>query len=140
MITLVALITMTVTIYCPGAGWPNGSNAMIGADYRHGQQVRDGEAACGFRYPFGTTFVVLDAQGLDKIGARRRVICRDRGEWIGPRSLDIVLMGGRKMLPLARAWGKRRRQVMVFRDLATYQQTCANLKRLGESVDFCEVR
>jgi hypothetical protein len=136
MLKLVSLVILTITIYCPGAGYPNGSS-ITGADWRRNIPLKDGDAACGPRYPFGTVFVVLD-DSVERYVKSRVVTCHDRGSAIGNGNLDLTLMGGKAKLPAAFAWGKRRREVMVFRNLVEYRRVCAGLKRLGEKAEFCE--
>lgn len=132
---MIRLVILLITIYVPFAGYPNGSN-VNGADWRRGMPIKDGEAACGPRYKFGTVFVILDDSVEDYVQSRV-VTCHDRGGAIGNSNLDLVLMGGKAQVKTAFAWGRRRREVMVFRDMQEYRRTCAWLRRMGEAAGFC---
>ena len=89
-----------------------------------------GYAACGFRYPFGTIFEI--EQDVSEFGLPQVVECRDRGGYIGPRNLDLVLKTGnvREDLRLARAWGKRRITVRVWKSRDVFEAS----KRRDENV------
>jgi hypothetical protein len=110
------LITMSVTAYVPEAGGING-NGRVMAD---GTAPQMGYAACGYRYQFGTVFEFQS--DVSEFGLPQVVECRDRGGYIGPRNLDVVIKTGdvKRDLALAREWGKRKIKVRVWPSMAAY--------------------
>ena len=109
------VLTMSVTFYLPDAGGINGD--MHTAD---GSEARIGLAACGPRYPFGTVFeIMID---MSEYGVPQTVECRDRGGAVGHYNLDLVMRSGdlKTDWQVARAWGKRRVPVRVWRDWVHY--------------------
>ncbi len=109
------LITMAVTFYMPAAGGINGDLHM--AD---GTEANIGFAACGPRYPFGTVFeITVDMQPY---GAPQVFECRDRGGAVGNFNLDLVMRTGdlKQDWGHAKAWGKRRVPVRVYKNWGDY--------------------
>jgi hypothetical protein len=122
------VLTMSVTFYLPDAGGINGDRHM--AD---GSEAHIGFAACGSRYPFGTVFEIM--VDMSEFGVPQTVECRDRGGAVGPYNLDLVMRTGNLETDwkLARAWGKRRVPVRVWRDWGHYVDGITAEARLAEA-------
>lgn len=120
--SVLLVAVFVVAAYTPGVG----ALHTYGADWRGGQALTEAECACGAAWSFGTLFVFEDG---------RAVTCRDRGLF-GASHLDLVVLGpgarGRAL-----AFGRQRREALVFANMGRYRQTCAQLARLGERVSFC---
>jgi 3D (Asp-Asp-Asp) domain-containing protein len=116
ILAAIVVITMSVTAYVPDAGGING-NGRVMAD---GTAPVMGYAACGHKYPFGTVFQI--EQDVSEFGLPQVVECRDRGGYIGPSNLDIVIKTGnvKEDLRLAREWGKRKIKVRVWASREAY--------------------
>jgi hypothetical protein len=113
------VLTMTVTAYAPDAGGINGNGRFM-AD---GTPPAMGYAACGPRYPFGTVFELMPADGKALPPEFPHVVeCRDRGGFIGPGNLDIVVKTGdvKRDLKVAREWGRQRIKVRVWANWDVY--------------------
>jgi hypothetical protein len=116
-IAAVAAVMMSVTFYIPAAGGINGDLHM--AD---GTEANIGFAACGPRYPFGAVFeITVD---MTPYGVPQAVECRDRGGRVGNHNLDLVIRTGdlKKDWEIARAWGKRRVLVRVYKNWAEFAE------------------
>jgi hypothetical protein len=113
-----AVVAMVITVYVPIAGGVNG-----GAITRSGATPVTGMAACGWKYPFGTVFEVIN-EDMSKWGLPQVVVCMDRGGFIGPNKLDLVLVSTdvKGDLNRAKQWGKRTRDVRIYPNLAAYEQ------------------
>ena len=122
---------MTVTIYAPDAGGINGNGTM--AD---GSRAHIGAAACGYQYDFGTVFELTE--DMSEYGLPQLVECRDRGSFVGPRSLDLVLIGGpvQNDVSLARKFGRRKIGIRVWQDWDAYHafhaQQTLGLHHIGQ--------
>lgn len=115
-----ALVVMTVTAYVPGLGGTNGGMFggydKINGAWVGGKKLTNSDAACGFNYRFGTIFFIIpneDDDLLKSVGGIKE--CNDRGGMIGPKNLDIAIVGpnAEKSLALAMKWGKQKRHVVV---------------------------
>lgn len=122
------VLTMSVTFYLPDAGGINGD--AITAD---GSEAQIGLAACGPRYPFGTVFEIM--VDMSEYGVPQTVECRDRGGAVGHYNLDLVMRTGdlKTDWRIARAWGKRRVPVRVWRDWDHYAAAMEAERQLAEA-------
>lgn len=121
MIQSCIILTLIVTVYLPGAGGINGGTRggydfqKGGVGWVGGKTIQIGDAACGFSYPFGTTFTILDhAPELKKLGIGETFTCWDRGGAVKDANLDLALP---IFEPFARTraadWGRRLANVRV---------------------------
>lgn len=109
------VITMSVSVYAPDAGGLNGGHRTS-----DGTEIRTGIAACSRRYPFGTVFEIM--VDVSTFGLPQVVECRDRGGFVGDSNLDVLIRTGDSWadLRIARAWGRRRVPVRVWRNWGEY--------------------
>ncbi len=88
-----------------------------------GTEANIGYAACGSRFPFGTVFeVTVD---MNPYGVPQVFECRDRGSAVGNFNLDLVMRTGdlKQDWAYAKAWGKRRVPVRVYKNWGDYVST-----------------
>lgn len=123
MIQSCIILTLIVTVYLPGAGGINGGTRggydfqKGGVGWVGGKTIQIGDAACGFSYPFGTTFTILDhAPELKSLGIGNTFTCWDRGGAVKDANLDLALpisepFAGKR----AFGWGRRLTTVQICR-------------------------
>lgn len=111
-------VTMVITVYVPMAGGINGSGMIT----RSGEIPQTGIAGCGYQFPFGTVFEVVDGD-MSQYGLPQAVVCEDRGGFSSYNHLDVALVSSDVAGDLNRAfaWGRRIRRVKVYASMNDYQ-------------------
>ncbi len=115
----VLIATLVITVYVPLAGGINGSGGVT----RSGIKPQTGLAGCGYEYPFGTVFEILD-EDMSQYGLPQVVICEDRGWASRYNAIDIALVSPDVRGDLTRAftWGRRLRHARIYTSMLMYHR------------------
>lgn len=126
---------MVITVYVPLAGGINGGGVIT----RSGAIPATGMAACGWKYPFGTVFEIVN-EDMSQYGLPQVVVCMDRGAWVGPNKVDMALVSPdvKGDLQRAKTWGKRTREVRIYPNIGAYRKAKGYDPSNLHSTDVCQ--